>query len=356
MLEMLGDINMQNHGNKYLASIMFFLMLCSSTFAQNENIYFTCSYQNNAWDTYLKVSKFDLSRGALIDSVILPIGGEIATNTPICINNNRSLLFVAANDGEAAKNSNFKQRVECNYAIIDSNLNVINESQLPGFTFLGIDNNMEEQSPMIRYSLERNHSFITMRGRLNITRSNQLRISDSVEYHEIDNEFPIIGNFQFFKNFTGSANQLFWAIVSNGNYVLKLDVPARTLIDSLNVGNNLNYSHLLFYNEQDSIIYSFTINSNTLGGPEEQRKNSIDPSYLIKYNANSFQKVDSIIITYPSLDIGYTGSEIGILDKVNSYLVYYFFAGEDYRYFSPAMLFIFDTRTNEATWLRVGWR
>jgi hypothetical protein len=58
----------------------------------------------------------------------------------------------------------------------------------------------------------------------------------------------------------------------------------------------------------------------------------------------------------PNIEGGYIINEIGECDNIGPYMVYYYFAQEDYRYFSPAMLFIFDTRTNEATWLRVGWR
>jgi len=66
--------------------------------------------------------------------------------------------------------------------------------------------------------------------------------------------------------------------------------------------------------------------------------------------------MESLAIQYPNSDSGYIGSGYGPCERIGPYFIYYFFDGEDYRYFSPAMLFIFDTRTNQATWLRVGWR
>jgi len=45
-------------------------------------------------------------------------------------------------------------------------------------------------------------------------------------------------------------------------------------------------------------------------------------------------------------------------NKLLHYLIiyYYYFWQDGYEGFDPAYLLIFDTRTNEASWLRVGWR
>ena len=52
----------------------------------------------------------------------------------------------------------------------------------------------------------------------------------------------------------------------------------------------------------------------------------------------------------------FPGIEYGLADVVGNYIVVYFFDCELREGFLPAMLFIFDTRTNTARWLNVGWR
>jgi hypothetical protein len=195
-----------------------------------------------------------------------------------------------------------------------------------------------------------------MKGRLGLDRARRLNIAEGQEYHFIDAEYPSIGGFRFFKRIRQSNDRLYWVVANSGVYLLILDLNQRSLIDSLNIGNNMDYSYLFAISSDDSLIYSFHVNSNVVGGPEDQQKLIIDPSFLMKYNSSTLHPVDSIAIQYPSLDSGYTFAELGLCDWVGPNLVYYFFLGEDYCYFSPAMLFIFDTRTNEATWLRVGWR
>ena len=195
-----------------------------------------------------------------------------------------------------------------------------------------------------------------MEGKIVLNPDHHLSIADSRENRFRDDEHPIISGFRFFNRMRNGNNRIYWNLIDRGMYLLNIDVTNRILIDSLNVGNDMDYSYLFALSSDDSLIYFFHINSNILGGPEEQQKKSIGPSYLLGFRASSLILVDSIPIIYPSLDYGYSFAEIGNCDWVGPYLVYYFFHGEDYRYFSPAMLFIFDTRTNEATWLRVGWR
>jgi hypothetical protein len=65
--------------------------------------------------------------------------------------------------------------------------------------------------------------------------------------------------------------------------------------------------------------------------------------------------MDSIPIPdYPEGD--FISGSYGPAELVGPYIVYYFGESNDLGQLYPAMLFIFDTRTNEATWLRVGWR
>jgi len=104
------------------------------------------------------------------------------------------------------------------------------------------------------------------------------------------------------------------------------------------------------------LIYLFKINCNKINGYPGGEKLSIDPSILVRYKALDLTLFDSTPISYPPIEDGYASCEWGDCRKVGQFLIHYFFEGEEPGYFSPAMLFIFDTRTNEARWLRVGWR
>jgi hypothetical protein len=183
-----------------------------------------------------------------------------------------------------------------------------------------------------------------------------LNISRIKDYRFRESDFPTIGEFRYFNRLNGRNNRLCWVEKNNWVYILKINLDQRILIDSLNLGYVTNYSYLFALSEDDSLIYSFSVNWNYLSGPEETQKEEIDQSYLKIFRADNLGVIDSIGIPYPSLDIGYANREIGNCDWVGPYLVYYFFEQEAAAIFSPAMLFIFDTRTNETTWLRVGWR
>jgi hypothetical protein len=357
MLEMLGGANMQSHGYKYMALLLLiiFMMLGTNVYAQN-SYYYTCAYLNDNWDTNIKVSKVDLTIPAIIDSTELHLPGEIAFKTPFGANSGNLRFIVAANNGEAAKNSHFLDHIECNYAILDSNLNQIVTSQLQDISLLSRSGDFINQELTIDYTLEENNSFISMKGGLALERLSRLNILNSRENIIRESEYPVIGRFKYFNKLSDNNNHIFWNLIENGIYIINCDLNSRRLIDSLYLGNNMDYSYIFALSSNDSLIYFFHLNSNVLGGPESDRKLSIDPSYLLILHANPFSLIDSISISNPSLDYGYTYAEVGNCDNVGPYLVYYFFHGEDYRYFSPAMLLIFDTRTNEATWLRVGWR
>jgi hypothetical protein len=347
---------MQSHGYKYMALLLSIIsmMLGTNVYAQN-SYYYTCAYLNDNWDTDIKVSKVDLTIPAIIDSTELHLPGEIVFKTPVRSISGDKYIY-AADNGEASKNSRFLNPIVCNYCILDSNLNILISSQIQDVSLFSRSGGVIESGLIIDYVLKRNNLFMPMKGRLTLDRTNQFRIVDSHENHDSDSGYPNIGGFRYFNKISENNNRLYWNLNERGMYLLRLDMDRGTLIDSLYFGRNMDYSCLFALSPNDSLVYSFHINSNVVRGPTSEQKQSIDPSYLLRLRANSLTLIDSIPVHYPSLDYGYTYAEIGICDWVGPYLVYYFFHGEDYRYFSPAMLFIFDTRTNEATWLRVGWR
>ncbi len=358
MLEMSGAANLRGRGNSCAALLLMIILVITTTrvFAQNRYYYFVCGYASDIWDTDVKISKVNLSIPAIIDSVNISLPGELAFKTPFIINIINAEFVIIANNGEAAKNSHFLDPIVANYCILDSNLNIILTSQIQNISILSRSSREINQELEIDYTQKRNNSFVPMRGRMALERSNHLGIRDSRENMNNDLEYPAVGSFGYLNRISETNDRYYWDLIDRGMYLLNIDINDTLLVDSLYIGDNMDYSYLFALSPNDSLLYFFHLNSNVLGGPITEQKVTIDPSYLKVFQAGSFMAVDSIPIQYPSLAYGYTYAEVGNCDRVGPFLVYYFFHGEDYRYFSPAMLFIFDTRTNEATWLRVGWR
>jgi hypothetical protein len=107
----------------------------------------------------------------------------------------------------------------------------------------------------------------------------------------------------------------------------------------------------------DTIIYVFSLNY------ELHFKGRIEKGYgqdwidanVRMFNIRNFVLLDSLSLPdYPEGD--FISGSYGVGEVKGPFITYYFGQSGDMQLVYPAMLFIFDTRTNEATWLRVGWR
>jgi hypothetical protein len=166
-----------------------------------------------------------------------------------------------------------------------------------------------------------------------------------------------VGRYTYPRRLPHSSAPIYWDTADNFEvYILMLNAQRTRILDSLSVGNFLAYSQLFGVSAADSLLYIFSLSYDIPrgGGRLAHRNNA--PSFVRKYRVADFSLTDSISVPNIVPDTDYVRNELGPCDVVGPFMVYYFFKGDDYRYFSPAMLFIFDTRTNEATWLRVGWR
>jgi hypothetical protein len=137
-------------------------------------------------------------------------------------------------------------------------------------------------------------------------------------------------------------------------FIVKTNDNREIIVDSLVLNNTPYRSHIMAV--IDSLLYDFNLNweMHTEYTQKDFGQNSID-SHLRLYRLSDFAPLDSIpVADYPPGD--YPDGTFDVADVVGPYIVYYFFGREGIMRYAPAMLFIFDTRTNEATWLRVGWR
>ncbi len=152
----------------------------------------------------------------------------------------------------------------------------------------------------------------------------------------------------------------------NASYIIKTDslklgiqdtlrlISNSVVVDSLLPTSFPAFSHIIGFS--DTIIYDFNLNyeyySKFLTKPRDLGRIE---SHAMLYNLNTFRLLTSLpVADYPPEE--YPDEAFDTADLVGPYFVYYFFGSQGLDIRAPAMLFIFDTRTNEATWLRVGWR
>ncbi len=146
----------------------------------------------------------------------------------------------------------------------------------------------------------------------------------------------------------------------NNRWVIRLNNLHTIVIDSLLINNDTLATVIYAYHPITHKLYLFSLNYiNHSRIPELERvygQSWIKPKLRIFDPAN-FKLLETVPIPDCPPDNCPGRNSGGVAETIGDYIVYYFFHGEDslLEYY-PAMLFIFDTRTNEATWLRVGWR
>jgi hypothetical protein len=351
---MLEGANMRNYGNKTgIVAIYLFVMLFFCPPARPSNYYYLVAYEKDSLHTGVLFEKIDISTHNIIFSTPIELRGEVQFSTPIPLQSRiTQLYFIATINGLSGKNTDVLNQITTYYAMCDSSGNIYHIGRFPNIQLL-------EYKKNVSGTIEINYidsSGESVWGNLNVDNGgvahiNYLRreIIDTINY-------PNIGIFGYPRKISETNNAIYWHDSHLGRYVLKINPTSRLLVDSLNVDHANRLNHLIGLGELDTIVYSFNLSYNIMGGPVSLRKTSIDSSYVKTYRTSNFTLLDSIPINNPDTNLGYIGTANGPCEKVGPYFVYYFFGSGDYRYFSPAMLFIFDTRTNEARWLRVGWR
>jgi len=342
-----------------LGSKICLIFLLGVASANGRNFYYTCSYADSVAPSNILFSKIDLNAKTIACNCTLRFEGNITEETARAINNNMGgrFLGVFTNNGLTGKNTAMAERNSVNYGIIDNQCNLLSNGSIDNIFLYARDDYGSRWDSAFTYIQGRGDNEEEYRAQviLNSNRQPQFRDSrvfnfDAVNHVQID-------RFKYYKRISPSSRYLYWDIIDTGIYLLKLNVDSGLLSDSLMIDNAVNRLYLFGFNESDSAIYVFYMNYTRMSPLyPELRKTTIDPSYVKIYSYDDFSLVDSVEINYPPLDSGYIQGISSSIDKVGPYFVYFDLVQENRAYFSPAMLFIFDTRTNEASWLRVGWR
>ncbi len=345
---------MLNHGNckiKYLAPVIF---LVWHGFALCQNYILNTYKRCDSCDFKQIATVFvDLENSAITDEIIISNYGDIVNNIPVKIGNNRhSYLINAILQGCYCANTSMGKR-KTRIVVIDGESHQIRISY--------------DDTTLFIYHFENRNS-----NRIFITAGSELSNRDSLfgEYSLGKNwrfselrRYPVnfnanyygrIGRFWPLEGIDTLLN-IFSNIQDDYLYLIKADAQRRVILDTINAGNS--YTEAIIYTVKDTTLYLFHLNCERhagLSSDKDYGENWIYSRVTI-YDAHSMNPIDSVRIPdYPHGD--YIVNEHGVADVIGPFIVYYFFYQESLEVNSPAMLFIFDTRTNETTWLRVGWR
>jgi hypothetical protein len=307
--------------------------------------------------TDLIVKRIDLDLKAVIKSVEIPFQGELLTKMPIKFQKGGTQYsLILTVDGVSCKNCAVGERLT-RYAVINDSLEVIRIDSLIGTATFSVISTSNDSMAFKVLEAPGNTNEINHKARYLITNNFSVQKYSDLPNDYNTNRFPNMNNYNNLHMISSSRTNIFWDTDTSFNvHLLDID-PRRTNINhDIDVGNFINRAQLIGFAAELNIFYVFSISDYSPLMEDSAQNINLRPSFLKRYSTDSFSLIDSIDIPNCSIDSGYVRNELAQCEKAGRYFVYYFFGSDGMRYYSPAMLFIFDTRTNQATWLRVGWR
>ncbi|HBY99923.1 MAG TPA: hypothetical protein DEO84_01260 [candidate division Zixibacteria bacterium] len=348
------------------------LIWIHSCFAQ---VYLLTTYEKQADSTTYSayVEKIDLDQQAVLVKVKLCNGGIMNDRKPHPFKKNgRKYYAVFMQYGEFEKSidpeniTHFALSADSvSYFILDNSLNIVKNITIP-----------DAFSPGVTYSAD--SALI-----LSMEKNNEMSSSITPSYI-MDNNFNLqraqpgkdfkyaggntkgiddIGRFKYIGpiNRNDNPNGIFSSLdVSEGSHwLLNLNGKHDAVIDSLPIDIDKVATTIFNYHPKAQKFYMINfnyVNYNLISDVESDNGQCcIEPRLLI-YNPTNLKLLQIMPLPDYTLDICPARLGTWYAEIVGDYLVYNFPRGEFGPGYRPAMLFIFDTRTNEATWLRVGWR
>jgi hypothetical protein len=295
----------------------------------------------------------DLASKHITDSLFLNVRGQFVDKNPAILKYNRhEILFTMLFNGLSGKNTQGGELPTTHYFIIDKdNFNLLNQDSLVNklvsqikviypdtiiLTALDFISGWIE----IRYLYDGIHNSM-----MELRRNNEdLGKQDRVYIGNYRNPTEL-GNY-YRVNYYSALNDNMDAEVFSSNDGVRL-------LRETMVGNVLKEAVIIGFDSSTSRIYTFNFRYKIASmSPPDSSDNSIIDKLLI-IDASNFTRVDTILLSTRDL---YVSNEYGFTDNIYPYMVYYFADSDCGECYDPAYLLIFDTRTNEAAWLRVGWR
>ncbi len=337
-------------GKKLMALVIIFILrqiafpsdICVNTYAP----------QTNGEFKSVNAVFVDLDDKSIMASLILADQGEIVTKMPVQLElRGMQILLTAINQGCYCANTSVGNR-RTRLVFLDRQTQqlrfIYDDTTLSISTLQQYGTNRI----ILRASSELSN-MDSLYGSFNL--QNNYRLRELIHF-PADYSYGYYGRIAQFWPIMGvdTTFQIYSNIFNNQLFLIKSDPLRHTVLDSIKTGNMYNEADI--YAVKDSILFLFRLNCERHNGYSDKDfgENWIE-SHVKRYDASTMAYLDSMPIDdYPRGE--YVANEHGNAEVVGPYIVYYFFYQESMENNSPAMLFIFDTRTNEATWLRVGWR
>jgi hypothetical protein len=361
---------MRNLGNKSSFKSKFLVILLLLPFYQIGNL----SAQNYFINTYMSLDsinteqytvntlKIDLESGSISNNLSVLETGTILNKLPYkIVRNTDTLLVTFSIDGIVAKNSSFSDNGNLLHLsicrILRNNMfNIVTRDFLNAKAILG------EQQPTensLRLALESDTSsdYILPPGMYTIGVDNNLNILNRASIDEVPGGIANLGGYSLLRKVWGADSyQLYHSFHNTQYWLVKLNDRLSAVIDSVQLRQTGGQATIYAYHPTQNKFYCFHLNYEMHGKFVNKNREDYytNPEVLI-YDPSTLRLLETrSIADYP--EGNYPGKENGLADVVGDYIVYYFSQDDWMGIYAPAMLIIFDTRTNEATWLRVGWR
>ncbi len=338
-------------------------MLVSANTASGQ-YYYVNTYEgpDEYGPVHIHVKSIDLSRALIISDLEIQGQGLILYKKPVSVNlrNNIRLLSFLENGGFNKNSEMGLPHYITYYSIYDAqngNMSLIRNDSLIGEVIDFISQFPQEEGFRFGITTDSNSTFILPSGIYTLSDDNGFRLI---------REVPLVDEPGLIRNMSGydylhkipydDSFHLYWTFQNMQYWLVELNNNQNLVLDSLQLRFTKGESVPFAYHPGRNKFYYFNVNweSHTKFIDKSRQDNHINPEVRI-YDPQNLELIQNISITdYP--DGQYPYQEYGLADVIDDYLVYYFFESDDIAKFAPAMLFIFDTRTNQATWLRVGWR
>jgi hypothetical protein len=327
--------------------------------ATGANIIFLNSYvvADKRVDNF--VFKIDIDSKQIADSVNLNIDGEFISRYPSTLLRDNSPFIVSIlTNGLSGKNSIIKGQIDSYYTvIIGSNLNILFQDSILNRQ-LSKSNLIAGDTMGIEWfgNLQGTGGWFKSKYMLNFN-SGRLRNLNNRIFNEDDYSSLIIGQYYAPKFIMAdSLAKYYWGYhnIGDSSYVniIKADNDDN-ITNEYTLGERTIADIVVGYNQFTHMIYAIITPYKLLSFyPPIESPNTLIPGIII------IDPIDFRITQSLSIDMNdvYLGHETGTASQIGPFVYYYYFSGDGYGQFDPAYLLIFDTRTNEATWLRVGWR
>lgn len=319
----------------------------------------TYDYDDNV-EMYVYAKAINLNSASIENSIKLNKRGIIINKIPLSVNiENHDYLLALSENGGFNKNSEMgigdyvvyhhildpqrQFQLVHSDSVVGAMIGFVNQyPSESGFRFgLRSSDNTHDIMPEGIYRLNGNFEFEMERQMASDVRPGVL--NDSCGYNFLE-QISWADDSRFYTNYPYSFE------------LLKLNNNLSRITDSLSMPKADRQIIQFAYHPGRDKIYIFNLNYEVHGQfMDKGRAPGAPAPRVFIYDPGNFDLLETqTIADYPEGD--YPSGDEGISDIVGDFIVYYFFDDDWIGRFNPAMLFIFDTRANEASWLRVGWR